>query len=113
MDSVLIGTSGYDYPAWKGIFYPPELKRKEFLEYYATQFNALEINNTFYGIPDSSAAQNLFERTQGKVNFSVKANRALTHEIDSHWKERAAFGNKPTKIIEKKINFLLPYQIFP
>jgi uncharacterized protein YecE (DUF72 family) len=86
MDSVLIGTSGYDYPAWKGIFYPPELKRKEFLEYYATQFNALEINNTFYGIPDSSAAQNLLERTQGKVNFSVKANRTLTHEIDSQWK---------------------------
>ena len=48
MSDLLIGTSGYDYPEWKGIFYPQDLKRKDFLSYYATQFNALELNNTFY-----------------------------------------------------------------
>lgn len=38
MDQLLIGTSGYDYPEWKGVFYPPEIKRKDFLEYYAAQW---------------------------------------------------------------------------
>lgn len=48
MSDLLIGTSGYDYPEWKGVFYPEDLKRKDFLSYYATQFNALELNNIFY-----------------------------------------------------------------
>ena len=48
MPNLLIGTSGYDYPEWKGVFYPEDLKRKDFLIFYATQFNALELNNTFY-----------------------------------------------------------------
>ena len=47
MSDLLIGTSGYDYPEWKGVFYPEDLKRKNFLSFYATQFNALELNNTF------------------------------------------------------------------
>ena len=48
MSDLLIGTSGYDYPEWKGVFYPEDLKRKDFLIFYVTQFNALELNNTFY-----------------------------------------------------------------
>ena len=48
MSDLLIGTSGYDYPEWKGIFYPEDLKRKDFLIFYVTQFNTLELNNTFY-----------------------------------------------------------------
>ena len=48
MSDLLIGTSGYDYPEWKGIIYSEDLKRKDFLIFYATQFNALELNNTFY-----------------------------------------------------------------
>ena len=43
MSDLLIGTSGYDYPEWKGVFYPEDLKRKDFLSFYATQFNALEL----------------------------------------------------------------------
>lgn len=48
MSDLLIGTSGYDYPEWKDVFYPEDLKRKDFLIFYVTQFNALELNNTFY-----------------------------------------------------------------
>lgn len=48
MSDLLIGTSGYDYPEWKGVFYPEDLKRKDFLIFYVTQFNVLELNNTFY-----------------------------------------------------------------
>lgn len=84
-NSLLIGTSGYDYPEWKGVFYPQELKRKDFLSYYATQFNALELNNTFYNMPTAERLYSFYERSEGKLQFSVKANRLLTHEINSTW----------------------------
>ena len=82
---VLIGTSGYDYPEWKGIFYPPDLKRKDFLSYYASQFNALELNNTFYNMPTADRLLSFWERSEGKLQFSVKANRMLTHEVGPAW----------------------------
>ena len=81
----LIGTSGYDYPEWKGIFYPEDLKRKDFLSYYASQFNALEINNTFYNMPTADRLLSFWERSEGKLQFSVKANRMLTHEVGPAW----------------------------
>jgi len=89
MSSLLIGTSGYDYPEWKGVFYPQDLKRKDFLSYYATQFNALELNNTFYNMPTAARLCSFYERSEGKLQFSVKANRLLTHEIDSTWQTAA------------------------
>ena len=83
--SVLIGTSGYDYPEWKGIFYPQNLKRADFLSYYATQFNALELNNTFYNMPTADRLLSFYERSEGKLQFSIKANRLLTHGISNQW----------------------------
>lgn len=88
-NSLLIGTSGYDYPEWKGVFYPEDLKRKDFLSYYATLFNALELNNTFYNMPTAERLYSFFERSEGRLQFSVKANRLLTHEIVSTWQTAA------------------------
>ena len=90
MSQILIGTSGYDYPEWKGVFYPADLKRKDFLPYYATQFNALELNNTFYNMPTADRLLSFWERSQGQLQFSVKANRLLTHEAGAGWKQNAA-----------------------
>ena len=47
MAEILIGTSGYDHPELKGSFYPIDLPRKDFLEFYSTKFNALELNSSF------------------------------------------------------------------
>ena len=85
MPEILIGTSGYDYPEWKGVFYPEDLKRKDFLSYYATKFNALELNNTFYNMPTAERMLTFYERSEGKLSFSVKANRLLTHETGTEW----------------------------
>ena len=99
---VLIGTSGYDYPEWKGIFYPSELKRADFLPYYATQFNALELNNTFYNMPTAERLFSFYERSEGKLQFSIKANRLLTHEIDSAWQLAAGeFKQALNPLLEK------------
>ena len=87
---ILIGTSGYDYPEWKGVFYPENLKRKDFLAYYATQFNALELNNTFYSMPTAEKLLSFYERSGGLLQFSIKANRLLTHEIDRNWQAAAS-----------------------
>ena len=90
MNNILIGTSGYDYPEWKGVFYPQDLKRKDFLPYYATQFNALEVNNTFYNLPTAERLLSFYERSDGNLQFSIKANRLLTHEITRQWQNAAA-----------------------
>ena len=89
MDNILIGTSGYDYPEWKGVFYPPVVKRADFLSYYATQFNAVELNSTFYNMPTADRLLSFYERSEGKLEFSIKANRLLTHEISPQWTNAA------------------------
>lgn len=87
--SILIGTSGYDHPELKGSFYPANLARKDFLQYYSTKFNALEINSTFYGMPTPERMCSFYERSEGRVKFSVKMTRVLTHEVGRNWREMA------------------------
>ncbi|MBR1721853.1 MAG: DUF72 domain-containing protein [Treponema sp.] len=89
MTDLLLGTSGYDYPEWKGVFYHAALKRKDFLPYYSTVFNALELNFSFYGLPTAERLLSFYERSEGRLAFSVKANRLLTHEISGGWKDVA------------------------
>lgn len=102
MQDLLIGTSGYDYPEWKGVFYPVDLKRKDFLSYYATKFNALELNNTFYNMPTAERLLSFYERSEGKLNFSVKANRMLTHEIGACWQTAAEDFKAALKPVNEK-----------
>ena len=99
---LLLGTSGYDYPEWKGVFYPQDLKRKDFLSYYATQFNALELNNTFYNMPTAERLISFYDRSEGRLNFSVKANRLLTHETGPDWTLQAKlFRDAVNPLMEK------------
>lgn len=102
MSDLLIGTSGYDYPEWKGVFYPEDLKRKDFLSFYATQFNALELNNTFYNMPTAERLLSFYERSEGKLSFSVKANRLLTHEIGADWQVAAKDFKEALKPLNEK-----------
>ena len=102
MSQILIGTSGYDHPELKGSFYPADLARKNFLEYYSTKFNALEINNTFYGMPTPQRLLSFYERSQGRVKFSIKMTKVLTHEIGRDWKEQAGlFRQAVQPLIER------------
>ncbi|MBP5452873.1 MAG: DUF72 domain-containing protein [Treponema sp.] len=113
MRDILIGTSGYDYPEWKGVFYPPEVKRADFLSYYSTQFNALELNNTFYNMPTAERLYSFYQRSQGRIKFSIKANRFLTHEVDSKWQNVAGeFKSAVNPLLEKDSLSALLFQ-FP
>ncbi len=102
MTNLLLGTSGYDYPEWRGVFYPAHLKRDDFLLYYSTIFNAVELNFSFYGMPNPKQIISFYERSEGRLFFSMKANRLLTHEISSGWKESANdFKNAVSPLLEK------------
>ena len=91
---IFIGCSGYYYPEWQGLFYPPQLPKGEYLRYYAQHFSCLEINNTFYRRADDMQLRRMYKQTEGKLLFSVKAHRSLTHERAHNWQDEAkAFRN--------------------
>jgi uncharacterized protein YecE (DUF72 family) len=90
MGKITIGTSGFDYPEWKGVFYPPALKREEFLSYYAEQFNAVELNFSYYSMPNEKQLAGMAERSGKRVVFSIKGNQQLTHFIEiGKWRDVA------------------------
>jgi uncharacterized protein YecE (DUF72 family) len=77
--ALFLGTSGFDYPEWKGEFYPAGLRRADFLEHYASCFNACEINTTFYGLKEKETFERWIAATPAGFRFAVKAHRRLTH----------------------------------
>lgn len=79
MASVFAGTSGFAYPSWKPDFYPPKLPQKEFLHYYATRLNAVEINYTFRRLPSASTLENWVAATPAGFVFALKAHMRITH----------------------------------
>ncbi len=74
-----VGTSGYSYPKWKGSFYPAKLPQKEMLRYYAERFATVEINNTFYQLPEPGALEAWAEQTPARFRFALKAPQTITH----------------------------------
>src|SRR5258708_1115320 len=73
------GTSGYSYKEWKGNFYPEDLPAKEMLAYYSRRLPAVEINNTFYRLPQPGMIENWREQVPEGFHFSSKASQRITH----------------------------------
>ena len=74
-----VGTSGYSYKEWKGSFYPEKLPAKEMLPYYASKLSAVELNNTFYRMPQPSMVDGWKAQVPDHFRFSVKASQRITH----------------------------------
>jgi uncharacterized protein YecE (DUF72 family) len=81
MASLFAGTSGFAYPSWKPDFYPPKLSQKEFLHYYATRLNAVEINYTFRRLPSATTLENWVAATPAGFVFALKAHMRITHVL--------------------------------
>ena len=79
MKPVWIGCSGWNYPHWRQTVYPKGLPTRRWLEYYATLFNTVEVNNTFYRLPARSTVANWVEQSPPGFLFAIKASRFLTH----------------------------------
>ena len=75
-----VGTSGYNYPEWKGSFYPADLPAKKMLPYYAARFPTVEINYTFYRMPTEKLVAGWAEQTPDPYKLTLKAPRRITHD---------------------------------
>ncbi len=76
---VLVGTSGYNFPEWKGTFYPAKFPESQMLEYYAQRLATVEINYTFYRMPNAKAVAGWDAATPPAFTFVLKAPQRITH----------------------------------
>ena len=74
-----VGCSGWQYKHWRGDFYPLDVRQTRWFEYYAARFDTVEINNTFYRLPEQSTFAAWAARAPSGFLFAVKASRFLTH----------------------------------
>jgi uncharacterized protein YecE (DUF72 family) len=74
-----IGTSGWGYPHWKRIFYPSDVARSKWLDFYGNHFDTVEVNATFYRLPGAKTFHEWYRRTPENFLWSVKASKYLTH----------------------------------
>jgi uncharacterized protein YecE (DUF72 family) len=76
---VRIGTSGWNYTAWRGSFYPSDMKPAGMLAYYAGRFSTVEVNNTFYRMPTAKAVEGWAAAVPARFTFVLKAPQRITH----------------------------------
>jgi uncharacterized protein YecE (DUF72 family) len=75
----LIGTSGWQYDSWRGVFYPPDVPKRAWLPFFAARLPTVEVNNSFYMLPTQSSFERWRDETPDGFVITVKANRFITH----------------------------------
>jgi len=80
---IKLGTSGFSYDDWVGEVYPEDLPKWQWLPYYARSFKTVELNVTYYRLPEASYVRGWIDRTPDDFLFTVKAHQSLTHERKS------------------------------
>jgi uncharacterized protein YecE (DUF72 family) len=92
MARIALGTSSWQFDAWRGVFYPQDAKVREYLEYYARKLPTVEVNTTFYAIPRVSTVQRWIASVPEDFSFCLKFPRVITHEkrlVDCEAESRA------------------------
>ncbi len=103
MTDVLIGTSGWQYDSWRGPFFPRQLRIKDQLCYYATQFRTTELNGVFYRTPTEEAVRGWRDRTPNDFVFAWKASKFITH-----WKRLSERSENSLELLESRVSLLGP-----
>ncbi len=80
MATLYLGTQGFSYQDWVGNFYPLHTQPENYLTHYATHFRALELDTTFYGVPQSTSLQAWYDHTPPDFIFTAKFPRSITHD---------------------------------
>jgi uncharacterized protein YecE (DUF72 family) len=108
-----IGCSGWHYDHWRGFYYPQKIPKTEWLSFYAKQFNTVEINSSFYGLPSIRSLIRWKENTPDNFIFALKASRFITH-VEKLRKSELALNNflSRVSILKGKLGPLL-YQLPP
>ena len=104
-----IGCSGWSYSAWKGPFYPPNLESSDWLRFYSQIFDYVEIDSSFYRIPNEFMVKNWFRKTPNNFRFTAKFPKIITH--DKHLvdidEEVDLFLNNIEPLTEKTLALLI------
>ena len=112
-----LGTSGFSYNDWVGNFYPVGMPKREWLIYYAREFNTCEVNSTYYALPTPSNLKAMAEKTDKGFLFSIKANQEMTHRREDNASVFKAFCQALEPIIsDGKLGCILaqfPYSFKP
>ena len=81
MARILVGTSGFSYGEWKDVFYPSTMPQSDFISFYSHEFSVVELNFSYYRMPEASQCRRMLEKSAHRIEFVVKAFQGLTHEI--------------------------------
>jgi uncharacterized protein YecE (DUF72 family) len=103
MASVWIGTSGWTYDGWRGPFYPADVAKKRWLEWYSQQFATTEVNGSFYRTPSLEAVRAWREQTPKDFLFAWKASKFITH-----WKRLSDKSVNSIELMETRLKALGP-----
>lgn len=101
MARILIGTSGWHYGSWRGVFFPETLLLKHQLAYYASQFQTAELNGVFYRTPTEDAVRNWSAQTGPDFMFAWKASKFITH-----WKRLSDRSVNSLELMESRMALL-------
>ena len=90
MAEILIGTSGYSYTEWVGPVYPEGTRQKDFLGCYSLLFPTVELNFSYYKMPEAKNLAKMMADGGPNLSFSIKAHKTMTHEINlTQWEGEA------------------------
>jgi len=108
MPRLHVGTMGWSYSFWKGNFYPEKLASKEFLAFYARQFDTVEVDSTFYRIPRKQSVIDWKEQTPSGFLFSLKFPQVITHiKMLENCQEETQVFLEHVSLLEEKLGPLL------
>ena len=106
-----IGTSGWHYNDWLGLFYPPEITGYNELRFHAQHFNTVENNSSFYRIAQESTYKTWARMTPENYKFSIKLNKLITHihrlELNDEVREKTHYILTSTQILKKKLGAIV------
>ena len=106
-----IGCSGWSYSSWQGPFYPSNLENKHWLSYYSQVFNFVEVDSTFYRIPNEFMVKNWARKTPANFRFTAKFPKIITHDkkLKNVEKELTLFYNVMKPLKNKLLALLLQF----
>lgn len=102
MVHILIGTAGWSYDDWLGVFYPQKMKSGQYLAYFAKFFDYTEVNSTFYNLPNENVVQKWLNDVPETFRYSVKMWQAITHKKENQEGAIKAFFTR-MKVLEPKV----------
>jgi len=80
LPGILLGTSAFTANGWKGAFYPAGMKPADYLKFYSTKFQTVEVDSTFYGTPSAATVEKWYEKTPPDFIVAAKVPQAITHD---------------------------------